>query len=124
MSVAAGTLRPWLFSRCSLFIARVGSLAPDLGPGQLAGAHGRSWTGLALRFVILAGVVRDGEQALSAVQAADEDEIRARLTRDPWAPAGLLQIGTTEHCQLRLDSRASSASTRNDARGQDSWCWR
>ena len=74
----------------------------------------------AARSVILAGVVRYGEQALSAVRATDEDEIRARLTRHPWAPAGLLQIGSTEHCQFRLNSRVSSAITRNDARGQDS----
>ncbi len=74
----------------------------------------------AARSVILAGVVRDGEQALSAVQAADENEITARLTRDPWAPAGLLQIDTREHYQFRLNSRVSRASTRNDARGQDS----
>ncbi len=31
-----------------------------------------------------------------AVEAADEDEIRARLARDPWASAGLLRIGTIE----------------------------
>jgi uncharacterized protein YciI len=47
-------------------------------------------------FIILGGPVGDGEQTLHAVEAADENEIRARLAADPWAAAGLLRIGTTE----------------------------
>jgi len=39
------------------------------------------------------------------VQAADENEIRARLSRDPWASAGLLQVGTIEPWALWLDGR-------------------
>jgi hypothetical protein len=44
-------------------------------------------------FVILGGPVGDGTQTLHAVEAADEDEIRARLALDPWgfgraAPGG------------------------------------
>jgi uncharacterized protein YciI len=56
-------------------------------------------------FVILGGPVGDGEQTLHVVQAADEDQIRARLARDPWASAGLLRIGTIERWALWLDSR-------------------
>ena len=56
-------------------------------------------------FIILGGPVGDGEQTLHAVQAADEDEIRARLARDPWASAGLLRVGTIEPWALWLDSR-------------------
>ncbi len=56
-------------------------------------------------FVILGGPVGDGEQTLHVVQAADENEIKVRLAGDPWAPAGLLRIGTIERWALWLDSR-------------------
>jgi uncharacterized protein YciI len=56
-------------------------------------------------FVILGGPVGDGEQTLHVVQAADENEIKARLAGDPWASAGLLRIGTIERWALWLDSR-------------------
>jgi uncharacterized protein YciI len=56
-------------------------------------------------FIILGGPVGDGEQTLHAVQAADENEIRTRLAGDPWAAAGLLQVGTIEPWALWLDSR-------------------
>ena len=59
-------------------------------------------------FVILGGPVGGGEQTLHAVEATDEDEIRARLGRDPWASAGLLQIGTIEPWSLWLDSRLAN----------------
>ena len=56
-------------------------------------------------FVILGGPVGGGEQTLHAVEAADENEIRARLATDPWAVAGLLRIGTIDPWALWLDSR-------------------
>ena len=56
-------------------------------------------------FIILGGPVGDGEQTLHAVEAADENEIQARLAADPWAAAGLLRIGTVEPWALWLDSR-------------------
>jgi uncharacterized protein YciI len=59
-------------------------------------------------FVILGGPVGGGEQTLHAVQAADEDEIRARLAEDPWAVAGLLRIGAIEPWALWLDGRQST----------------
>jgi uncharacterized protein YciI len=59
-------------------------------------------------FIILGGPVGDGEQTLHAVDAADENEIRARLDWDPWAAAGLLQIGTIEPWALWLDSRSAN----------------
>ena len=54
-------------------------------------------------FIILGGPVGDGEQTLHAVEAADEDEIRARLALDPWASAGLLRVGPIEPWALWLD---------------------
>ena len=60
------------------------------------------------------GPVGDGEQTLHAVEAAGEDEIRARLARDPWASAGLLRVGLVERWALWLDGRGL------DGRGLDS----
>jgi uncharacterized protein YciI len=59
-------------------------------------------------FIILGGPVGDREQTLHAVEAADENDIRARLDWDPWAAAGLLQIGTIEPWALWLDSRPAN----------------
>jgi len=56
-------------------------------------------------FIILGGPVGDGKQTLHAAGAADKNEIRAHLGRDPWASAGLLRIGTIQSWALRLDSR-------------------
>lgn len=63
-------------------------------------------------FIILGGPVGDGEQTLHVVEAADENEIRARLAADPWAVAGLLRIGTIEPWALWLDSRPESPTAR------------
>jgi uncharacterized protein YciI len=60
-------------------------------------------------FIILGGPIGDGEQTLHVVQAADEDQVRARLARDPWVSAGLLRIGAIERWALWLDSRPGNA---------------
>jgi hypothetical protein len=49
-------------------------------------------------FIILGGPLGDGERTLHVVEATDEREIRARLSEDPWASMGLLQIGAIEPC--------------------------
>jgi uncharacterized protein len=56
-------------------------------------------------FIVLGGPVADGAQSLHVVEAADANEIRARLAEDPWAEARLLQIGSIETWALWLDSR-------------------
>jgi uncharacterized protein YciI len=61
-------------------------------------------------FVILGGPVGDGEQSLHVVEAADENEVKERLADDPWATAGLLQVGTIEPWALWLDSRAENSA--------------
>jgi uncharacterized protein YciI len=56
-------------------------------------------------FIILGGPVADGNESLHVVDAADENDVRARLAEDPWASDGLLQIGIIEPWALWLDSR-------------------
>jgi uncharacterized protein YciI len=56
-------------------------------------------------FIVLGGPIGDGRESLHVVEAADENEITARLAQDPWALAGLLRIGTVEPWALWLDSR-------------------
>jgi hypothetical protein len=48
---------------------------------------------------------RGGEETLHVVEAANENEIKARLAEDPWACAGLLKIGTIEPWAFWLGSR-------------------
>jgi hypothetical protein len=60
-------------------------------------------------FIIVGGPVGRGEQTLHVVEAADEAEIRVRLGGDPWASAGLLEIGTIEPWSLWLDGRPAQA---------------
>lgn len=70
------------------------------------GAHAAFMDGLVDDgFIILGGPVGGGEETLHAVEAPDEEAIRARLAADPWAQAGLLQVGAIEPWALWLDSR-------------------
>jgi len=52
---------------------------------------------------LLGGPVGGGEGALQLVEAADESEIRARLSQDPWAAMGVLQVSTVQPWALWLD---------------------
>jgi uncharacterized protein YciI len=56
-------------------------------------------------FVILGGPLGDGRETLHVIEAADENEVRARFAQDPWASAGLLRVGTIEAWALWLDGR-------------------
>jgi uncharacterized protein YciI len=56
-------------------------------------------------FLILGGPIGDGERTMHAIEAADEQEIRARFAEDPWAPTGLLQVGKIESGTIWLDGR-------------------
>jgi hypothetical protein len=56
-------------------------------------------------FVILGGPIGDGERALLVVEAADEPEIKARLSEDPWMSMGVLQIGVIQPWTIWLDGR-------------------
>jgi uncharacterized protein YciI len=54
-------------------------------------------------FVLLGGPLGDGERALLAVEAADADEVRARLAPDPWLRDGVLRIDRIEPWTIWLD---------------------
>jgi hypothetical protein len=60
-------------------------------------------------FIILGGPVGDGAETLHVVEAADENNIRLRLARDPWAGADLLRVGRIEPWALWLDGRPKPA---------------
>ena len=56
-------------------------------------------------FILFGGPVGDARQTLHAIEASDEDAIRKRLAGDPWARAGLLEVGTVQPWALWLDHR-------------------
>lgn len=55
-------------------------------------------------FVVLGGPLSDGERVMHAVEAASEDEIRARFATDPWSGSHLV-VDTIEPWTIRLDGR-------------------
>jgi uncharacterized protein YciI len=61
-------------------------------------------------FIVLGGPVGGGEETLHVVEAADESEVGALFAGDPWAVAGLLQVGTIERWALWLDSRDAGSA--------------
>ncbi len=61
-------------------------------------------------FILLGGPVGDGRRTLHVIEAADEDEIRRCLADDPWAQAGLLEIGSVQPWALWLDFRTATTS--------------
>jgi uncharacterized protein YciI len=56
-------------------------------------------------FVVLGGPVGDGDRALLLVEAADADDVRARLAADPWLRDGVLRIDRIEQWTIWLDGR-------------------
>ena len=56
-------------------------------------------------FVVLGGPIGDGEQTLTIVETADEDELRRRYGEDPWKAMGILEIGEVRPWTIWLDGR-------------------
>jgi uncharacterized protein YciI len=56
-------------------------------------------------FILFGGPLGDYRQTLHLVEAASEDEVRRRASGDPWARAGLLEVGTVQPWDLWLDFR-------------------
>jgi len=73
----------------------------------------RGWEGhaafmdglLAEGFVVLGGPIGDGEKVMLVVEAGSEREVRTRMEPDPWAPMGVLEIGSVQPWTIWLDSR-------------------
>jgi hypothetical protein len=61
-------------------------------------------------FVILGGPIGDGKQTMLVIEAVDELEVKQRLGEDPWAPMGLLQIGSLQPWTIWLDGRPSNST--------------
>ena len=59
-------------------------------------------------FEVMGGPVGNFRQTLHLVEAASEAEVRARFGEDPWASAGLLEIGSIEPWLLWLNRSAAS----------------
>jgi uncharacterized protein YciI len=55
-------------------------------------------------FVVLGGPLDDEHRVVHAVEAGSEEEIRARLARDPWSETHL-QIASIDPWTIRLDGR-------------------
>jgi uncharacterized protein YciI len=69
--------------------------------------HARFMDGLVAEgLIIVGGPVGDGSYTAHLVEAAHQDEIRARLAEDPWARDGHLNVGLLEPWALWLDGRA------------------
>jgi uncharacterized protein YciI len=59
-------------------------------------------------FILLGGPLGEGDRTLHVVEAPDEDAVRRRVAEDPWAHAGMLEVGSIEPWALWLDFRNGS----------------
>ena len=55
-------------------------------------------------FVVLGGPLVDEHRVVHVIEAASEDEIRARLAQDPWSESHL-RIASIDAWTIRLDGR-------------------
>ena len=62
-------------------------------------------------FVVLGGPIGDGQEVLLALEAADEGEVMARLSADPWVP-DVLDIGSVRAWTVWLDGRGHRPPSR------------
>jgi uncharacterized protein YciI len=60
--------------------------------------------------ILLGGPLGNGDRTLHVVQATDEAEVLSRWSPDPWAKAGLLELGTIEPWSIWLDGRGFNQS--------------
>lgn len=63
---------------------------------------------LADGFVVMGGPLGDGQQVLLILEAADEQEVAAKLAADPWRPMGILAAKSLRRWDVWLDSRAAT----------------
>jgi hypothetical protein len=55
-------------------------------------------------FVVLGGPLEGSSDVLLIVRATTPDEVRARLSKDPWTTSDLLRISRVAPWNLRLGS--------------------
>jgi uncharacterized protein YciI len=55
-------------------------------------------------FIILGGPLGDSGDVLLVIDAATEEEIRSRLSGDPWSPSGMLEIKSIRPWNILLES--------------------
>jgi uncharacterized protein YciI len=53
-------------------------------------------------FIVLGGPVEGGREAFHVVDAASEEELRARFAEDPWAENGMLRVKSVERWTILL----------------------
>ena len=63
-------------------------------------------------FILHGGPVGDGSRTLHLVEADDEDAVRERMARDPWAGTSHLVIESIEPWDLWLDHRRRAQTSR------------
>jgi uncharacterized protein YciI len=54
-------------------------------------------------FILLGGPLEGGRDTAHVVDAASEDELRARFGEDPWAANGMLRIKSAERWTILLE---------------------
>jgi uncharacterized protein YciI len=70
--------------------------------------HARFMNDLAASgFILLGGPIEGGRETLHVVSATSEEEVRARLAEDPWAPNGMLTPVSIERWTVLLDGRTT-----------------
>jgi uncharacterized protein YciI len=95
-----------------LYLVRVERGGPwdwsrDMREQELWGEHARFMNGLVDDGLIVLGGPVDGErEAFHVVEAASEDELRARFADDPWAKNGMLTVKSVERWTILLSPEA------------------
>jgi uncharacterized protein YciI len=65
--------------------------------------HARFMNGLVHDgLIVLGGPLAGGRETFHVVDAASEDELRARLGKDPWARNGMLSVKSVERWTILL----------------------
>ncbi|MGO9783337.1 MAG: YciI family protein [Streptosporangiaceae bacterium] len=90
----------------------------------------RGWDGhaafmdglLAEGFVVLGGPIGDGDEVMLVVEADTEREARARMEPDPWAPTGVLEIGSVRPWAIWLDSRPCGGAVASTGAARAAGC--
>src|SRR5262245_35902429 len=91
-----------------LFLVRVERGGPwdwskDMREQELWPEHARFMNGLVDGgLILLGGPVEGGRDAFHVVDAASEDDLRARFAEDPWAKNGMLRNAGVERWTILL----------------------